>query len=235
MAERVASNTATTTTNQLHALRTGGHGAVQSSSPRTPCPVCSRTKDSDCRWSLDAGWIACHSGAAAPAAPSAPGGLITIDGAPWALIRINAGHSGGAHLYRPHRPGERSSSAGGRHARLTAGFQNEADLELIARARLLQTHLRPQVHALLRLPPWDQCGLAEMRAVIATHQQVCSLVLLLQQASRLDPSIRRLLPCATHWRKQCGYAVADLHAFEAAHLGMAPTYLDGVGVVEVAS
>ena len=73
------------------------------SSKQKPCPICSRTKDGDCRWRAE--WIACHTGAAAN--DLWPGQTIEALGQSWYLSRTNGGHSGTAHIYRPHRPGQR--------------------------------------------------------------------------------------------------------------------------------
>jgi len=68
------------------------------------CPVCSRVKDADCRWSDEI--ILCHTGT-----DLRPGSTIAIDGRQWALIRHNGGFSGQAAVFRPHRA-DRSISTG---------------------------------------------------------------------------------------------------------------------------
>ena len=67
-----------------------------SSSRTTPCPVCSRTKDADCRWN-DA-VILCHSGA-----DLRPGQTMTITGQKWVFIHDNGGFSGSAAIFKPDR------------------------------------------------------------------------------------------------------------------------------------
>ena len=62
----------------------------------SPCPVCSRVKDADCRWNDTT--ILCHSGT-----DLNPGDTITIDGIKWAFIHHNGGHSGMAAVFKPHR------------------------------------------------------------------------------------------------------------------------------------
>ena len=71
---------------------------MQTSGPKTPCPVCQRTKDADCRFTTDL--ILCHTGT-----DLRPGECITIDGQQWAFIRHNGGFSGQAAVFRPHREG----------------------------------------------------------------------------------------------------------------------------------
>ncbi len=75
------------------------------SGPRNPCPACGRVKDADCAWGSEI--ILCHQGKEArPTDQLRPGQTITVNGQVWALIRTNAGHSGCADLFRPHRGGE---------------------------------------------------------------------------------------------------------------------------------
>ena len=69
---------------------------MQTSSKRTPCPVCSRTKDGDCRFTSDL--ILCHSGT-----DLRPSDTLTIDGQQWYLSRLNAGYDGAAAVFKPHR------------------------------------------------------------------------------------------------------------------------------------
>jgi len=75
---------------------------VQQSSRRTPCPVCNRQKDTDCRWNDTAIW--CHQGQHHGPDPSLRiGDVIDIDGKPWALISREAGYANAAALFKPHR------------------------------------------------------------------------------------------------------------------------------------
>jgi hypothetical protein len=181
----------------------------QSSSRRHPCPICNRTKDGDCRWGDD--WIACHTGAAAN--DLKPGQTIEADGCTWYLSRTGGGHSGMAHVYRPHRPGQHPKA----HRRA------QADPNLIAQVhacRRFYAALRPRVHAVLRLPLWEFCTPMELRLVSDTFDAAQQLIHRLQQARRTDPTLTRLLPIARHWLKALGYQLADRQQFQRQHLGM---------------
>lgn len=196
--------------------RWSGHQRSSSNGRRTacsgggnPCPICGRTKDGDCRWGDD--WIACHSGAAADTLK--PGQTIEADGQTWYLSRTGGGHSGMAHVYRPHRPGQPQNSR--RRAK--------PDVDLIAQVRACRRFyaaLRPRVHAALRLPLWEVCTPVEMRLVIDTYTSIQQLIHRLQQARRSDPTLARLLPTARHWLKAMGYQLADLQRFQRQQLGM---------------
>ena len=76
----------------------------------TPCPICSRDTDGDCRWNDDV--IFCHNGSSfAPPQDLRIGDITTIAGRPWALVKTNAGYDGAAHVFKPHRERETPSAA----------------------------------------------------------------------------------------------------------------------------
>ena len=69
---------------------------MHSSGRNNPCPVCGRTKDTDCRWN-DA-TLLCHTGT-----DLRPGDTLTIGGQKWAFIHHKGGFSGMAAVFKPHR------------------------------------------------------------------------------------------------------------------------------------
>lgn len=188
---------------------TSHYGArLHYSSKHNPCPICSRTKDGDCRWGAE--WIACHTGAAAN--DLRPGQTFEADGQTWYLSRIGGGHSGMAHVYRPHRPGQRQRQL---HRKRTTD-----DLAMLATCLRLYALLRPRVHAVLRLPLWEHCSPVELRLLADSYTSIQQLIHRLQQARRSDPTLARLLPIARHWLKAIGYQLADLQRFQRQNLGM---------------
>lgn len=193
----------------LSSCRSSSSRRYVSSGRGNPCPICGRTKDGDCRWGDE--WIACHSGAAAN--NLTPGQTIEANGSTWYLSRTGGGHSGMAHIYRPHRPGQHQP----------ARRRTQADPELLALARACRRFydaLRPRVHAALRLPPWEYCTPPELRLVATTSEAVQELIRHLVQAQRMDQTLARLLPIARHWLKAMGYQLADLRRFQREQLGM---------------
>jgi len=75
---------------------------LQQSSRRTPCPVCGRDSDGDCRWNEEV--IFCHRGSSfGPPESLKVGDVINSEGRPWALVRIGSGFDGAAYQFRPHR------------------------------------------------------------------------------------------------------------------------------------
>ena len=84
---------------------------LQQSSRRTPCPVCGRDSDGDCRWNGEV--IFCHQGTSfTPPEELKVGDVIDVQGSPWALVRIGSGFAGSAFQFRPHR--EREAPAASR-------------------------------------------------------------------------------------------------------------------------
>ena len=80
---------------------------MQYSSKRNPCPVCARDKDSDCRWNDEV--IFCHCGSSfAPPSHLKVGKTLIVNGIEWALVKTDAGHSGRAFVFKPHKPLEKS-------------------------------------------------------------------------------------------------------------------------------
>lgn len=195
--------------NKSSGLCSGPARRYASSSKQNPCPICGRSKDGDCRWGDD--WIACHSGAAANNLK--PGQTIEAEGQTWYLSRTGGGHSGMAHIYRPHRPGQPQRSR----------RRKKPDLDLHAQVRACRRFyaaLRPRVHAALRLPLWECCTPVELRLVAVTFDAVQQLIQHLQQARRTDPNLARLVPVTRHWLKALGYQLADLQQFQRHQLGM---------------
>jgi hypothetical protein len=190
---------------------TSHYGArLHYSSKHNPCPICSRTKDDDCRWVDD--WIACHTGAAAN--NLRPGQIIEANGCTWYLSRINGGHSGSAHIYRPHRPGQQQQQ------RQHLSKRNTDTMAMVATCRRFYALLRPRVHAALRLPLWEHCSPTELALIPDTNRSIQQLIHRLQQARRLDHTLARLLLITRHWLKAMGYQLADLHRFQRQQLGM---------------
>lgn len=179
------------------------------SSRRSPCPVCSRTHDHDCRWSDDL--ILCHSGSNLPI-----GRTLTIAGQEWALVATDAGHSGCAAKFKPHTPREHAGPLQRRKKTVQA-------LSSAMQALQLYHQLRPCVHAALRVLEPEQGTLAEFQQdliyVEATFKRVQELHRKLLQNRRQVPHLRKILPISGHWIKALGYQLDDLKRFDACHLG----------------
>ncbi len=79
---------------------------MKRSGRRNPCPICQRVKDSDCAWTEDVAF--CHSGS-----DLSIGQTIDVDGQPWALVKLNAGFSGHAAVFKPHEERHGSSLPNG--------------------------------------------------------------------------------------------------------------------------
>ena len=76
---------------------------MQVSKRNSPCPICGRTKDGDCRFCDDL--ILCHQGSThGPPANLRIGDVVIRQGREWALVKTNAGFDGAAFVFKPHRP-----------------------------------------------------------------------------------------------------------------------------------
>ena len=79
------------------------HGRItQSSSRRTPCPVCGRTRNGHCRWGNGI-WHCFCGDTNAPPSNIRIGGVIEIGGELAALVTTAGGHSGNSYVFRTHR------------------------------------------------------------------------------------------------------------------------------------
>jgi hypothetical protein len=68
----------------------------------SPCPVCSRERDSDCRWTTDS--IFCHLGSShRPPTHLKLGETLQIKGSKWDLVSLSAGFDKSAYLFKPHK------------------------------------------------------------------------------------------------------------------------------------
>ena len=81
---------------------------MEYSSRKKPCPICGRFKDADCRWNDEV--IFCHKGSNfAPPSHLKIGDVLNVNSLNWALVKVNAGHSGRAHVFVPYRPVDKNS------------------------------------------------------------------------------------------------------------------------------
>lgn len=109
---------------------------MQSSSRNTPCPCCQRTRTGHCRFDLDSAnpIVLCHNGGANhPPQHLRIGDTVDFAGRTWALVRLNAGHSGNSHEFRPHRALDRRSR---QQYRREKAFQQVSDLHRLGQALL---------------------------------------------------------------------------------------------------
>tara|TARA_R100001443_G_scaffold47372_1_gene60024 strand:- start:3388 stop:3987 length:600 start_codon:yes stop_codon:yes gene_type:complete len=75
---------------------------MQSSKRNNPCPVCSRVKDSDCRWNDEV--ILCHRGSTnSPPENLRVGNTLEIEGRTWALVATCGGFDGQAYVFKHHQ------------------------------------------------------------------------------------------------------------------------------------
>lgn len=189
---------------------------LQQSSRRSPCPICRRDTDGDCRFGADL--ILCHQGTRfAPPPNLRPGDVVTVDGAPWALIRTGAGYDGAAFEFRPHRP--RVDHRVG-HFRRARRYRQRSP-QLLAWNALLQ-FLSAFREAML-CPEFTQCTLAELRHYFRVIDSA------MDAGNQLLPRLSALSATDQKWRryalsvrlklKTLAYQQADARSFRRNHLG----------------
>ena len=186
------------------------HPALHRSSRHNPCPICGRVKDSDCRWGDE--WIACHSGAKANSLSVSD--TIEALGRVWYLSRINGGHSGASHIYKPHRPGQ-SPRQQRRQIRLQATLQ--------PLLKQLFAQCRQQVQTCLAMPELVTLTAPEVAAEHAhatgTLANLDALHRQLLVARRTSAEATRLLLAIRHWRRLVSYQLEDVNRFPRCQLG----------------
>lgn len=174
---------------------------MQQSAPNNPCPVCGRTKDGDCRWNDSV--ILCHQGSSnGPPQHLRPGDVLSVNGADWALIRRNAGYSGQAALFRPHRAKDHQPAP----TPAATAPQHQEARETVATAAIKQflDHYRrcwniPDFHSL----PHDHLQEA-FRLIYQTEAEGLALARTLQQVWREQPAVR------DHYRHRFEHAIKSI-------------------------
>ncbi len=188
------------------------------SSKRTPCPVCGRNSDGDCRYSDEL--ILCHHGSRfSPPQQLRIGDVVSINGTEWALTRTGVGYDGAAYQFQPHHPKpsqETRRQASRRHGRRS--------LKLIARAELLQ--FLAVYREAMRCPEFILCTPDELKqyfsAIDRASQQGPRLLARLSALARSDQSWRRYAKAVQLKLKTLGYEQADSKHFRRNYLGGKP-------------
>jgi len=185
------------------------------SSKRTPCPLCGRNSDGDCRYSDEL--ILCHLGSRfSPPQHLRIGEVVSINGTEWALTRTGVGYDGAAHQFQPHRPKPKQGTR--RQARRTHGRRS---LKLIARAELLQ--FLANYREAMRCPEFIHCTPDELKhyfsAIDRAWQQGPQLLARLNALGRSDQSWRRYAKAVQLKLKTLGYQLADANHYRRNYLG----------------
>ena len=166
---------------------------MQTSGPRSLCPVCQRTKDADCRWTHDV--ILCHAGS-----DDRPGTVITIDGQPWYLSRVNGGSDGAAAVFKPHKEGQREPSG---HLRQDIYRQAKA-----AVARFSIEHFLDRFEQCWDVPDFHSLAPSDLRAAFGLIDDTLQIGTKL--ASALSPLYRQDEHLREHYRWRIEAAIKSL-------------------------
>ena len=185
---------------------------LTASGKATPCPICRRTADADCRFTNEL--VLCHSGAEAH--NLRPGDTIEADGCTWYLSRTEGGHSGRAHIYRVHRERHLPSRAERKRERHRSSAVTQALPQLFAACRQ-QVQTCYGMPVLISLTPSEIQ--AELTHVKATAANLDALSSALRKARHEAPEHARWLQAVEIWRKGVAYQLADLEGFVRSMLG----------------
>ena len=169
---------------------------MQTSGPNSPCPVCQRTHDGDCRWTDVI--ILCHSGS-----DDRPGTVITIDGQPWYLSRTNGGFDGAAAVFKPHKEESNRSHPGNAGANHDANRQAKA-----AVARFTVDHFLDAFQRCWDIPDFHSLPPADLRAAFTLIDQTLAAGINLTRS--LAPIYRQDEHLREHYRWRIEAAIKSL-------------------------
>ena len=182
------------------------------SSRRTPCPICGRTKDDDCRWNDEV--ILCHTGT-----DLKPGDTVVVGDKEWAFIHHKGGFSGMAAVFKPHIPRPASSSP----AQPTPMATRVHGLSKAQWDSVL-TQFHQAFETTWRLPDLYACSPSELDGCIATitdaQKKAAAIRPWLSQVWRLFPDLDQ-----THRQrieselKHTAFIAEDLRSFQQNELG----------------
>lgn len=180
------------------------------SSRRSPCPVCGRTKDGDCRFNADV--IYCHKGSTnGPPEHLKIGDVIQADGLDWYLAAVNAGFDKSAHCFKPHKPLERGNFIRRINPQAVKQIDDlynlEADLKAFD-ALALQALSIPPLETLL-----DEDIFAARNACSDAYQRSLGLIKRLTRIKRRDASYDHVLSSVLVTQKQLHYQLQDLENY----------------------
>ena len=172
---------------------------LKQSSRRNPCPACGRNADGDCRFSEEL--ILCHQGTRFGLPQQLRlGDVIDINGAPWALIRSDAGFDGAAHEFRPDR-GNTFINA------IKEAAPQRRVRQLAAHRRLRQFNLG--FREALRCPEFELLSADEadryLPVIFSIAEQGLALEPLVRSIAASDPSWKRHLKSLRCRMKTIGY------------------------------
>jgi len=183
---------------------------LKQSSRRSPCPVCGRNTDGDCRFSDEL--ILCHCGTRfGPPQGLRVGDVLPVGGSSWALIRVQAGYDGAAFEFRPH--------SGPPRPPLPRARQRRQQLN----ARALMADAMASVDRALAVPEFVHSTPDELRTawhlIDAAAAQCSALKAGLLHSARQNPLLREHLNLLNEAIRQIDYQQRDANTFKAHYLG----------------
>ena len=187
---------------------------MRSSKRNEPCPMCGRSKDSDCRFDDDV--IFCHQGSShGPPSSLYVGDVVTRQGRDWALVKTNAGFAGAASVFKPHRP-----LPNRKHFSPTQRVDEEAKRRNLinAQKKLIEGFIKLSQSALDVLD-FESAPPDELKASFALIEKAHSQGKEIREIIGFCPELKNWIALIDKANKQLSYQYKDQLSFRRNYLG----------------
>jgi len=186
---------------------------MRSSKRNEPCPMCGRSKDSDCRFDDDV--IFCHQGSShGPPSNLHVGDVVTRQGREWALVKTNAGFAGVASVFRPHRPLKKKHFSPSQRV-----HQERKRRHLInAKKKLIEDFIKLS-QAALDVLEFETAPPDELKASFALIEKAYWQGIEIKEVIGFDPDLKKWISLINEANKQLFYQYNDQLNFQQNFLG----------------
>ena len=183
----------------------------------SPCPVCSRERDADCRWTNDS--IFCHLGSThRPPTHLKLGETLQIKGSKWALVSLSAGYDKSAYLFKPHKEIKPIPCSSKERKQQDFDYQVRVDCcdyyskEFVELAKKALDVLEFET----ALP--DELK-ESFHLIYTAERKGKELIKQLQELAPREERLKKYLPLVTDLNKQLKYQRKDADSFRQNYLG----------------
>ena len=183
----------------------------------SPCPVCNRQKDNDCRWTNDA--IFCHLGrSCGPPTHLKIGDTIELKNEKWALVSLSAGYDKNAFLFKPHKDITPLSCSRKERKQQNFDYQVRVDCCDYYSKEFLELAKKALDVLEFETAPPDELK-ASFHLIYTAERKGKELIKELQQLAPKENRLKKYLPEITDLNKQLYYQRKDADSFRQNYLG----------------